>query len=81
MRSSLRVLLLSLACSAALAAQAQAPAGSRLDIPAGPLASALNALSRQSGAQFVYQPEQLRGLRTDGLKGDYSPDQARWSPA
>ncbi|BAV95889.1 TonB-dependent receptor [Lysobacter enzymogenes] len=64
----LRVLLLSLACTAALSAQAQgAPA--RVEIPAGDLSAALDALARQSGAQFVYSADQLRGLRTAGVSG------------
>ncbi|WP_428995205.1 DUF6053 domain-containing protein, partial [Lysobacter enzymogenes] len=64
----LRVVLLSLACSAALSAQAQgAPA--RVEIPAGDLSAALDALARQSGAQFVYSADQLRGLRTAGVSG------------
>ncbi|QIL19603.1 TonB-dependent receptor [Thermomonas sp. HDW16] len=70
MKSSrpLRVLLLSLACSAALAAQAQAASG-RIDVPAGDLASALDSYARQSGTQLVYRADQLKGARSSGLKG------------
>ena len=60
----LRVLLLSLACSASLTAYAQtAP----INIPPGDLVSALDTLARQSGVQFVYRTEQLTGLRTPGV--------------
>ena len=70
----LRVLLLSLACSAALAAQAQtAP---RLDIPAGDLAAALDAYARQSGTQLVYRADQLAGARSAGLSGQAASPQA-----
>ncbi|MFT3761291.1 MAG: TonB-dependent receptor [Pseudoxanthomonas sp.] len=69
-----RMLLLSLACSTALAAQAQATA--TVDIPAGDLDSALNALSRQSGAELIYRPDQVRNLRTAGARGKYTPAQA-----
>ena len=62
----LRVLFLALACSAALAAQAQ---GGRIDIPAGDLASALDAYASQSGTQLVYRADQLKGLRTSGVNG------------
>ena len=60
----LRVLLLSLACSAALAAHAQAPAGTpvgapAIDIRAGDLATALDAYARQSGTQLVYRADAL----------------------
>ena len=74
----LRALLLSLACSAALAAQAQT-ATITLDIPAGDLASALDAYSRQSGTQLVYRADQLKGARSAGVRGAVSsqrgPDQ------
>lgn len=77
MRQPLRVLLLSLACSTALAAQAQASSKpGRIDVPAGDLASALNTLAKQSGTQLVYRADQLKGQRTAGVKGAASADQA-----
>src|SRR5690606_18614317 len=67
----LRALLLSMACSAALAAQAQtAP---RLDIPAGDLAAALDAYAHQTGTQLVYRADQLKGARSAGLQGQATP--------
>mgnify|MGYP001760679947 FL=1 len=74
MHSKLRTLLLSAACAAALSAPAQA--ASQLDIPAGSLDGALQALSRQTGAQLLYRPEQLAGLQTRGVRGELSPAQA-----
>ncbi len=71
----LRVLLLSLACSAALAAQAQTGAGP-IDIPSGDLAAALDAYARQSGTQLVYRADQLKGARSSGLKGQAASPQA-----
>lgn len=70
----LRVLLLSLACSAALAAQAQS--ATRLDIPAGDLAGALDAYARQTGTQVVYRADQLKGARSAGLRGQAASPQA-----
>ncbi len=70
----LRVLLLSLACSAALAAQAQT--ATRLDIPAGDLATALDAYARQTGTQLVYRADQLKGARSKGLRGQAPSAQA-----
>ncbi len=64
----LRVLFLTLACSAALAAQAQ---GVRMDIPAGDLASALDAYVRQTGTQLVYRADQLKGARSKGVQGQF----------
>ena len=74
MPNQFRVLLLSLACSAALTAQAQA--STPINIPAGDLVPALDSLARQSGAQFVYRADQLQGLRTSGVKGAKSPQDA-----
>lgn len=74
MPNQFRVLLLSLACSAALTANAQA--STPINIPAGELVPALDTLARQSGAQFVYRADQLQGLRTSGVKGAKSPQDA-----
>ena len=76
MMRSLRVLLLALTCSAALTAQAQTDAPARIDIPPGDLVAALDSLARQSGAQFVYRADQLKGLRTQGVQGARSSDEA-----
>ena len=65
---TLRALLLSLACSAALAAQAQS-GGIPLNIPAGDLASALDAYAQQSGTQLVYRADQLKGARNAAVRG------------
>ena len=75
MRYPMRVLLLSMACSAALAAQAQAAPG-RIDLPAGELTTALNTLAKQSGTQLVYRADQLKGRRTSGVQGATTTDQA-----
>lgn len=70
----LRALLLSLACSAALAAQAQtAP---RIDIPAGDLSAALDTYARQTGTQLVYRADQLKGAHSAGLQGQTASPQA-----
>ena len=77
MHKPMRVLLLSLACSTALAAQAQAASPPpRIDVPAGDLATALNTLAKQSGTQLVYRADQLKGQRTAGVKDAASADQA-----
>ncbi|WAC62220.1 TonB-dependent receptor [Pseudoxanthomonas sp. SL93] len=77
MRHPLRVLMLSVACSAALAAQAQAQAApNRIDLPAGELTTALNTLAKQSGTQLVYRADQLKGQRTAGVQGAATTDQA-----
>jgi len=73
---SFRTTLLSFACSLSLAAYAQTDAVRQVSIPAGDLVTALDSLARQSGAQFIYQADQLRGLRTQGVSGSLSTDDA-----
>ena len=46
------------------------------DIPAGSLANALNLFADESGIQLVYGTEIAEGLRTNGVRGDYTPEQA-----
>ncbi|KLD72839.1 hypothetical protein Y886_41165, partial [Xanthomonas hyacinthi DSM 19077] len=77
----MRALLLSMACASACAAQAQPAAdgqtaGSQLNIPAGPLRAALEALARQSGAQLIYRADQLDGARSPGAHGRLDTAQA-----
>jgi iron complex outermembrane receptor protein len=72
----LQLLLLALSCSALIAAPARAIEGKGLHIPAGDLPSALEALAKQSGAELVYQMDQVKGLRTRGVDGDIPPEQA-----
>jgi iron complex outermembrane receptor protein len=73
MRSTLArsVLFALLSSSTALAADSR-----RLDVPAGDLTQALEVLAKQSGAELVYETRQLKGLRTDGVKGSLSAEQA-----
>jgi len=46
------------------------------DIPAGDLQSALLAFSRQAGIKLLCPTELITGLRTQGVKGNYAPEQA-----
>ena len=73
---SLRGAMFVLACSVSAMASAQTVAVRQIDIPAGDLVTALDTLARQSGAQFIYQADQLRGLRTPGVHGTLSADDA-----
>lgn len=78
----LRSALLAFACSTSLAAFAHAHDSEKahdakqVDVPAGDLTSALEALARQSGIELVYQTEQLKGLTTQGVRGHLSPEEA-----
>ena len=45
------------------------------DVPAGPLADALNRFAQQSGVAIVLDANQLRGLTSAGLKGGYGVEE------
>jgi iron complex outermembrane receptor protein len=52
------------------------PAQQRIDIPAGDLSAALEYLSTRSGAGLVYRPDQVKGVKTRGVHGALSPEEA-----
>ena len=68
--------LMALACSISLAAQAYADAPKAIQVPAGELIAALESLATQSEVEVVYQATQLQGLRTQGLTGTYTTQDA-----
>src|SRR5262245_3723325 len=73
----LRGALIAIAACFSLSAHAVADSPRQLDIPAGDLAAALDALARQSGAELMYSSAQVKGLHTAGVRGDYTaPDAA-----
>ncbi len=76
MRHLSRVLLLTLACTAALSAQADSAIAAPINVPAGDLASALNSLAKQSDIQLIYRADELKGRRTAGVKGAASTELA-----
>ncbi|HEY0296266.1 MAG TPA: TonB-dependent receptor [Bordetella sp.] len=52
--------------------QAQTPAqAAQYDVPAGPLAEAVNRFAQQSGVSIVMDANQIRGLTSPGLRGNY----------
>ncbi len=71
-------LALSATCVPAVAAQLASARtiATVYDIPAGPLAAALNALAQQGGIQISYAPEVVAGKTVDGLHGSYTPPAA-----
>ena len=72
-----RSALIAFACAISLSAHAMADAAKRaINIPSGDLATALELLAKQAGADIVYRPEQVQGLKTRGAKGDLSPGEA-----
>jgi iron complex outermembrane receptor protein len=57
-------------------AYALADTPKQVDIPAGELSVALLKLSKQYGADLVYRPEQVHGLKTHGAHGQLTTEQA-----
>lgn len=65
-----------LAVGANHAGIANAAAAKHVDISAGDLSQALLRLSKQYGADLVYRPEQVHGLKTHGAHGEFTTEQA-----
>lgn len=57
------------------AAQAQTTAMVRADVPAGPLADALNRFALQAGVVIVMDANKIKGLRSPGLKGGFGVEE------
>jgi iron complex outermembrane recepter protein len=72
-----RSALIALVCSLSLSAQAWADGAKRaISIPSGDLGTALALLAKQAGADLVYRPEQVQGLKTRGVEGELSTEDA-----
>ena len=79
--TSLRIHLSSLTliaclCAVSLSAHAIADTPKQVNVPAGELSVALQQLATQSGVEFVYSAEQLKGVRTHGVRGEYTTEKA-----
>jgi iron complex outermembrane receptor protein len=73
---SFRSTLAAVAWAISFSVYAMATAPTQMDIPAGNLVPALEALKKQAAIELVFQPEQLRSFHTKGAKGAYEPKQA-----
>src|ERR1700683_3958076 len=70
----LRSVLLSIACACSLSISAPVIADAKpINIPPGDLIVALESLAKQTGAELVYKPAELKGLRTRGVSGTLEP--------
>jgi iron complex outermembrane recepter protein len=65
-----------LALTVSISANALADSPKPVNVPAGDLTTALELLEKQSGVEIVYRPEMLKGLRTSGVKGTLSSEEA-----
>ena len=68
-----KAVLLGCASAAFISGVAQAAS---FDIPAGSMDSALQAYMAQSGVQLFVSDDLVKGLHTNGVKGNLSPDEA-----
>ncbi len=66
---------LALACTLAIAATAHAQVRD-FNVAPGDLKTALDAYIAQAGVQLLYKVDDLKGLSTQGLKGNLSPEDA-----
>ena len=57
-------------------ARAETEAARHFDIPDGSLGAAIARLGRQAGIMITADPDLVRGRRTSGLRGRYTPEQA-----
>src|SRR5882724_5121887 len=73
---TLRSTLAAVACAISFSAHAIADPPKQLNIPAGNLVAALEALEKQAAIELVFQPNQLRAFRTEGVTGTYEPKDA-----
>jgi outer membrane receptor protein involved in Fe transport len=62
--------------TAAIFAVIQAAHAGNFDIPGGDLKAALTAYTNQAGVQLLFSGEAMQGLRTRGVKGALSSDEA-----
>lgn len=74
--TSFRAALVMTAACFAISAHAVADPAKKFDIPPGDLASALDALARQSGVELMYSSSQVKGLQTAGVQGEYTAEGA-----
>ncbi len=76
--SSLKRLALSVVVIAAAfgAVTADAADMRSFDIPPGELSAALKSLAKQTGLELIFQPGDLKGIKTQGVKGVFSPQDA-----
>src|SRR4051812_12170494 len=65
-----------IACVVSASAFAFADTASPVDVPAGEVIAALHELAKQSGIEVIYAAGQLKGVRTQGVRGEYTPEAA-----
>ena len=64
------------ALSAAAPAQAQSQATYKFDLPEQPMADALRAIARQTGANVLFESKDLKGVRAPALQAQLTTQEA-----
>jgi iron complex outermembrane recepter protein len=72
----LKTAALLFALTVSISANALADSPRPVNVPAGDLTVGLELLEKQSGVEIVYQPDLLKGLKTGGVKGTLSSEEA-----
>lgn len=68
--------VIALVCMASIAAHAYASDPRQINVPPGDLGAALRTLAKQAGVEFFYRSDEVKGLRTAGVTGVLSPQDA-----
>jgi iron complex outermembrane recepter protein len=76
LKTAIRRAILTAACALSIAVQALADSPKQINVTAGDLTSALDQLGQQTGVEFVYSSEQLKGLHTKGVQGQLTAEKA-----
>ena len=71
-----RSAVLAITCAIFISGIAMADALKQVDVPSGDLATALQKLAEQSGAEFIYSVDQIKGIHTEGVHGEYTAEKA-----
>jgi iron complex outermembrane recepter protein len=75
-RVTFRSVMIAIVCAISISAIAMADPPRKVDVPSGDLATALQKLAEQSGVEFIYSVDQLKGIHTGGVHGEYTTEQA-----
>lgn len=71
-----RSVMIAIICAMSMSTTAIADSPKQVDVPSGDLATALQQLAEQSGVEFIYSADQLKGIHTGGVHGKYTAEQA-----
>jgi hypothetical protein len=72
----IRLVFLISVCALAISALSFADSPPQIDIPAGELTVALQQLAWQTGVEFVYSAEEIKGVHTQGAHGKLTAKEA-----